>query len=459
MRRKRWVVRTTRVRARRGVGRCRRVLGRAVAVAVAVAVAAVAVPAGASFAADTPTSSTEPTTVPTGTPPTTVPGPAVTPTPTTTPVPPTIPANPSGEHSALTPDQTTAAQTELASLTDTQRALLHKMQTARDTLAVRRFALVALARQVATAQERVDAARALEAQARAKAKQTQDQLQAVKNEIVGLAAAAYRNHTGSQALGALGAVDTNSASALVRARTYARSDASLLSARVDALNVLERRLEAEQRNAEAARADAEAGAGDLSARLAEQNQAVAEAAAADTASQSAVARSLGANASLVALIIDPHFGADTITTALAITQAGQSGPTALDGIFALPIPGAPLGSPYGMRIDPISGGVGYHPGVDFSADARTPIHAAAAGLVVVAGDCGGYGNCVVIDHGSSLATVYGHQSQVLVRVGDMVTAGQVVGLVGSTGISTGPHLHFEVRLHGVPIDPVPLLGG
>ena len=88
-----------------------------------------------------------------------------------------------------------------------------------------------------------------------------------------------------------------------------------------------------------------------------------------------------------------------------------------------------------------------------------PIHAAAAGLVVIAGDCGGYGNCVVIDHGTSLGTVYGHQSDVLSQVGQSVAAGEVIGLVGSTGISTGPHLHFEVRLHGAAIDPVPTLAG
>ena len=75
----------------------------------------------------------------------------------------------------------------------------------------------------------------------------------------------------------------------------------------------------------------------------------------------------------------------------------------------------------------------------------------------MSGDCGGYGHCVVIDHGYSLATVYGHQSQLLVQVGDIVTAGQVIGLVGSTGISTGPHLHLEVRLRGAPVDPVPTL--
>ena len=85
-------------------------------------------------------------------------------------------------------------------------------------------------------------------------------------------------------------------------------------------------------------------------------------------------RAAWVGASLLAQIVDPHFGADDITSTLAFVQAGQPGPFGLDGIFALPIPGAPLGSPYGIRIDPIAGSIGYHPGVDFDADARTEIH-------------------------------------------------------------------------------------
>ena len=377
--------------------------------------------------------------------------------PSTTPTPPTIPDHPTGERSALSPEETAATQAELATLTDTQRALLRKLQAAKDTLAVRQFALVALAREVATARDRLDTARAAEALARTRVEQTSQQLQRVKDEIVALAAAAYRHHTTSRALGALGSVDTNNASTLVRAQTYARSDATNLGGRVDVLRMLERRLESEQRVAESARAEAELSASDLDARLAAQTQAVDDARSATMMAQTAVARGLGAGASLLTQIVDPHFGADDITATLAFVQAGQPGPFGLAGIFALPIPGAHLGSPYGIRIDPIAGSVGFHPGVDFDADARTEIHAAAAGVVVISGDCGGYGNCVVIDHGYSLATVYGHQSQLLVPVGAIVTAGQVIGLVGSTGISTGPHLHLEVRLRGAPIDPVPTL--
>ncbi len=429
------------------------------AVVIVVLLIALTGPVGAVDTTGTPANPST-TTVPASVPPTTVPNPTPTPSPTlpsTPPTPPTIPAHPTGERSALSPEETAASQAELATLTDTQRSLLRKLQAAKDALAIRLFALVALAREVSAARERLDTARAAEVLARTRVEQTSEQLQRVKDEIVALAAAAYRNHTTSHQLGAIGAIDTNNASTLIRAQTYARSDAMHLDARVEVLKALQRRLGSEQRVAESARAEAERSAADLDGRLAEQTRAVDDARETTTAAQTAVARGLGSGVGLLALIADPKFGADDIAATLAFVQAGQPGPFALDGIFLLPVPGASLSSPYGIRIDPIEGSVGYHAGVDFAADARTPIRAAAAGIVVMSGDCGGYGNCVVIDHGSSLATVYGHESQLLVVVGETVTAGQVIGLVGSTGISTGPHLHLEVRLRGAPIDPVPTL--
>jgi murein DD-endopeptidase MepM/ murein hydrolase activator NlpD len=101
--------------------------------------------------------------------------------------------------------------------------------------------------------------------------------------------------------------------------------------------------------------------------------------------------------------------------------------------------------------------MGFHPGVDFGANFGTPIQAAGDGTVVWAGPNGGYGNCTIVDHGHGMATLYAHQSSILVHVGDQVTHGQVIGQVGSTGYSTGPHLHFEVRINGTPVDPVPYL--
>lgn len=403
-------------------------------------------------------STTDPTTTTTAPAPTTTPS-TSRPRPSAPTPPPTIPADPNGERSALSPEQTIATQAEFATLTDSQRALLRQLQAAKDMLAVRRFALVAFARHVTAARDRLDAARAVESQARVRVDQTAKQLQSLKDEIVDLAAAAYRNHSANRALGAISSLSTTDASTLARAQTYVRSDASLLGARINSVVTLKRRLESEQRSAESARVEAEAGAADLDAQLAAQTKVFDEATDATAKAQKAVARGLGSGATLLAQILDPRFGTDDITAALAFVQSGQPDPVSLDGIFALPILGAPLNSPYGIRIDPIEGTVGYHAGLDFGAVARTPIHAAAAGTVIVAGDCGGYGNCVVIDHGTSLATLYGHQSLVLVHVGDIVAAGQAIGLVGSTGISTGPHLHFEVRLHGAPIDPVPTLSG
>jgi murein DD-endopeptidase MepM/ murein hydrolase activator NlpD len=423
-----------------------------------VCVALVLVPAGAVRASDEPTTATTTaTTTTTTSSPSTVPStmPSVPTTPSTIP---TIPANPSGERSAPSPDQT-AAQAEFETLTDNQRSLLRQLQTAKDTLAIRRLTLVALVREVTTARDHLEEARAAEREARARVAETLVQVQRLEEEIGHLTATAYRNHAGTWALGAIGSIDTHRVGALARAQTYARSDLAVLGERVDSLTALQRRLESQQRSTESARAAAEATAADVDARFAAQKQAFEDAEIVGARAHAAAVRSLGSEASLLAQMLDPRFGADDITAVLAFVQAGRAEPAALDGIFDLPIRGASLSSAYGLRIDPIAGGVGYHPGVDFGADARTPIHSAAAGTVVVAGDCGGYGNCVVIDHGTSLATLYGHQSDLLVKVGDVVTPGQVIGLVGSTGISTGPHLHFEVRLHGAPIDPVPTLAG
>jgi murein DD-endopeptidase MepM/ murein hydrolase activator NlpD len=121
-----------------------------------------------------------------------------------------------------------------------------------------------------------------------------------------------------------------------------------------------------------------------------------------------------------------------------------------------PVPG-PIISPFGPRVDPITGAQGFHPGVDLQATYGTPIHACRAGVVLIASAQGGYGNAVVIDDGGGMGNLYAHQSRIAVHVGDHVNAGDVIGYVGSTGYSTGPHLHFEVRLSGNPVDPAPFL--
>jgi murein DD-endopeptidase MepM/ murein hydrolase activator NlpD len=120
----------------------------------------------------------------------------------------------------------------------------------------------------------------------------------------------------------------------------------------------------------------------------------------------------------------------------------------------MPLSGDPsLTSPFGYRADPFLGRLALHPGVDLAEAYGAEIHAAAAGRVIHAGPAGGYGIMVEIDHGNGLATVYAHMSEALVEEGEEVDKNAVLGRLGSTGRSTGPHLHYEVRVDGEPVDP------
>ena len=110
-------------------------------------------------------------------------------------------------------------------------------------------------------------------------------------------------------------------------------------------------------------------------------------------------------------------------------------------------------SPFGVRMDPFVHEAAMHTGIDFRGDIGEPIHATAAGTVSIAGVQGGYGKMVEIDHGNGLATRYGHLSEIDVSVGDQVRIGAVIGKLGSTGRSTGPHLHYETRVDGEAVDP------
>ena len=118
-----------------------------------------------------------------------------------------------------------------------------------------------------------------------------------------------------------------------------------------------------------------------------------------------------------------------------------------------PVLGAKVGSPFGFRIDPITGKSALHTGLDFPADTGTPIFAAAGGVVVVQDEHHAYGNMIEVDHGNKLMTRYAHASRVFVKKGDIIKRGQKIAEVGSTGRSTGPHLHFEVWVAGVVQDP------
>jgi murein DD-endopeptidase MepM/ murein hydrolase activator NlpD len=128
----------------------------------------------------------------------------------------------------------------------------------------------------------------------------------------------------------------------------------------------------------------------------------------------------------------------------------DSGPVAAPGppaSFIWPVSG-PITSPFGMRWGTL------HPGIDIGVPTGTPIRAAAGGKVIYCGWMSGYGNLVMIDHGGGLASLYGHQSRIAASCGESVAQGQLIGYVGCTGFCTGPHLHFEIRVNGTPVDPL-----
>jgi murein DD-endopeptidase MepM/ murein hydrolase activator NlpD len=110
-------------------------------------------------------------------------------------------------------------------------------------------------------------------------------------------------------------------------------------------------------------------------------------------------------------------------------------------------------SPFGMRKHPIFGRMAIHTGIDLRGDTGEPVRATATGKVTIAGRQGGYGNMVEISHGNGLATRFGHLSSISVKVGQVVRIGEIIGNIGSTGFSTGPHLHYETRVNGQPVDP------
>lgn len=142
--------------------------------------------------------------------------------------------------------------------------------------------------------------------------------------------------------------------------------------------------------------------------------------------------------------------------AAARRAAGIVGPETAPGQLAWPVTGT-ITSPFGMRPNPFGGGAEFHQGLDIAAPMGTTVTAAASGVVLSAGWYGGYGNYILIDHGGGMSTGYGHLSQIFVSSGQQVQKGQAIGAVGSTGMSTGPHLHFEVRIGGKPTDPAAYL--
>ena len=169
---------------------------------------------------------------------------------------------------------------------------------------------------------------------------------------------------------------------------------------------------------------------------------------------------LNASSAQVSAMLKERQAARAAAAAAAAAAAQSSGGQGASdnwvqgtGQLGWPVSGE-ITSPYGYRVHPIWGTTIYHSGIDIGVDEGTPVHAADGGIVVWSGWMGGYGYAVVIDHGNGLSTLYGHNSELAVDEGQSVAKGQVISYAGSTGNSTGPHVHFEVRVNGDPVDPM-----
>lgn len=275
---------------------------------------------------------------------------------------------------------------------------------------------------------------------------------------------AYINGGSSPTFAALLSAET--AQDLDALQTYAEIVSEFENGAIDEYTAL--RLQAEALGREAAQAVGDAGDArdrveahheELEAEREQQARAQADAFVAALAQQDLIAQVQSQRGSYEERLRTLTGTSDSIEDVLKVAQEGQELPSETDGIFLPPLQDPVVASPFGPRLHPIFGTIRMHNGVDLDAQAGRPIRAAADGEVAVAGWQNGYGFTVVIDHGNGLATLYAHQSSVVVAEGERVDMGDTIGLVGSTGWSTGPHLHWEVRVFGNPTQPIDFMGG
>jgi len=305
---------------------------------------------------------------------------------------------------------------------------------------------------LAAAQNQVDRLGYTALVLKAKVEVTQKKLAAARDDVRHSAVLLYRHGDGADMMGLLGS--TTGSGQLVEGKHYLQRVSDKRQRDARRVTNLKNQLEAQQQDvadqkkvADAARSAAADEKDQLDKLAAEQQRARDAAASAEQAENAALGAAISQHNQAEA---DLQAESDRIAAQL---QAAGDGPALGDGTFIWPVSG-PITSPYGYRTDPVTGATAFHSGIDIGASCGTPIKAAGTGSIVSAGfNSGGYGNMTLISHGNGLSTLYGHQSSIIVSAGQSVTQGQVIGYVGSTGKSTGCHLHFEVRVNGNPVDP------
>lgn len=279
--------------------------------------------------------------------------------------------------------------------------------------------------------------------------------------FVDRAVAAYKAGPTAMAEGVLSGDSFND---VIDRYTYYQAALDADSSIIDEIGVLrdgmeERRIEVEERQAEIAEAQMTLQADRAEVQVLHDQRAavLAERKAIVSQKQQLLAVTRAKQASYLAQVA--QLEKDEAEKLAIIAQAGSTsaGPLPSGGGQLLWPAAGPITSPYGYRTHPIFGDTRLHTGIDIGAPYGAPVIASDDGSVIYAGVMGGYGNTVVIDHGGGLATTYNHMGAILVSSGQTVARGSQIAEVGCSGYCTGPHLHFEVRLDGGPVDPMPYL--
>lgn len=342
---------------------------------------------------------------------------------------------------------------DLDAARDEQGRLQDRLTTLRDEEADAQKQALEAAVELADAEETARLRREERTEAEAKVREAKDRLrkQIVDSYVRG-------GTTDSELLGAVLQADSSAeASSAVTYSKVVLGDSEAVVA--DLQHAREEREEAEnvareaRADAEQARDDRTAAAELLTAARSDQEVVLAEVDAQVRAEEAAVQAIKAQKVFIEGQIESLQRTSDAIADLLGDDAVDADTEGIASILITHPMPEYEPGSEFGLRTHPILGTTRLHAGVDIGAPSGATIYAPADGLVVSAGARGGYGNATIIDHGSGLATLYGHQSVIDVTAGQQVKRGDPIGRVGSTGLSTGPHLHFETRIGGTPVDP------
>ncbi|MSO38069.1 MAG: hypothetical protein EXQ69_07450 [Acidimicrobiia bacterium] len=361
----------------------------------------------------------------------------------------------------LTPESRTQLEGEIGEASREEQAVVRRVLVARERRKAAEGASAELGKAISVAGARVHDAEVLITELALRAREVLAQLEQAEAELVAArlqlrktAAELYKSGGGSEAIATL-VGDATSLHEVVVGKRYledagrrSATDYKAFVTQRDRVRAAKQQVIADETAAREARSVAATEQLRLSGLLADMTRKSSEARTLEAEEGAALSVVQARKGEFERRLAEVQKASNRIGSILGDRPGGTR-----PGSLSLPARGG-IASPFGWRVHPIYGDRRLHAGIDIDAPHGAPVRAAADGTVVIAGYQTGYGNTVVIDHGGGLATLSAHLSVISVSAGQTVSGGQLVGAVGNTGNSTGPHLHFEVRINGSPVDPM-----